>query len=295
MKIIRSLVAFLFSIIMVTSSVSCAPRTLIASTKTPEPTQSATPSASPTATLSTTPTVVPTPATDEFGFTEERRAELNQQFQDFLNYQGKYSEENIQEYLLPAWKSFYGLGLVGGSDDYYRVQTWLFDYVEKDGDLILLTGFDGKGGQRFVTALNIPLHLVEIKPEFGGVLFMKFDNWAYRHVESTTNETSTNFQVIESRLSKDRPLLVGFVVDIVSDEEVRSLGGDDRSVTINQYYRDGVLYANDLVSKIINNGKGPYGDPNKEVKQIQEIKEISDVSGLDNNRMPVVNYIVYVG
>ena len=93
MNIIRSLVALLFSLLIVASSVSCAPRTFVASTNTPEPTISFT--AAPTVTPTAMPTAVPTPAVDEYGFTEERRAELNQQFQDFLNYEGDFTPEKI--------------------------------------------------------------------------------------------------------------------------------------------------------------------------------------------------------
>ena len=78
---------------------SCAPSVVATLHSTPEPTVFATlaPTVAPTATAapSPTPTAVPTPATDELSFTEERRAELKQQFQDFLNKEGEFTPEEI--------------------------------------------------------------------------------------------------------------------------------------------------------------------------------------------------------
>lgn len=167
MKIIRSLVALLFSLLIVASSVSCAPRTLVASTNTPEPTHTATPSATSTTTPSREPTATPVASLSP----EEQAALLDQQFQDFLNKEGEYTVEKIEEYC-PIWGSRLcyedgngtDLGILkifkkGSTDKYDRdVSTYgyLFDVLKYDNNNILLVvGFDGKDGNRFITELMV--------------------------------------------------------------------------------------------------------------------------------------------
>lgn len=166
MKIIRSLVALFFSVLLVVSSVSCAPRTLVASTNTPEPTLSFT--ATPTVTPTAIPTAVPTPAVDEYGFTEERRAELNQQFQDFLNYEGDFTPEKITSAMMELDRGIDQTTLfdmssarlgVSSLDPY--LQGYFFDYFKKNDRAILLFGFDGEDSNRFITPVEMPYYLLE--------------------------------------------------------------------------------------------------------------------------------------
>ena len=219
-----------------------------------------------------------------------KTAELNQQIKDFLNYQGEYSKENIQKYLLPIENNYYKLGLAGnGGNTYCRIQMWLFDYIEKDGDLILLAGFDGKDDQRFVTALNIPLHFVNTKPNFGGVSFLKFKEWNY-YTQEEIDGTSADLETIKNHLSRNNPMLFESITDFVSEEEAKKFG------EIYQYYRNGFLYTSDLVSEVVDNEVELVNKPSSNgAKQIQKIKEISDVYNLNNTEMPVIDTIIYVG
>ena len=50
---------------------------------------------------------------------------------------------------------------LGLADSQPKLEGYLFDYVEKDGSLILLMGFDGKDGKGFITPIQIPLYLIE--------------------------------------------------------------------------------------------------------------------------------------
>ena len=180
MKRTTRFLALFLSLLFTVLAVSCAPRPMAASAGTPEPPP---PTAAPTATPEPTPepteTPEPTPIVDEFDFTEERKAELNQQIQDFLSYEGEYSKENIQKYLLPGVKKdeFYNLGLVKANESIIETQSWLFDYVEKDGDLLLIVGFDGKDGQRLVTILNIPIHIMKMSSVIQGISLVKLNGW----------------------------------------------------------------------------------------------------------------------
>ena len=150
-------------------STACAPRVEVALASTPEPTASATaaPTATPTPTLSLVPT--PTPI-----FSEERMAELNKQFQDFLNKEGEFTPEKMSQIMMETMskldKDEVGLGIVDGGD-VPRIQGVFFDYLEKDGRIFLFVGFDGKDGSRFITPIEIPFYFYEkFKPAGFGVV-----------------------------------------------------------------------------------------------------------------------------
>jgi len=165
MKNMARLFVLPFTIIIVIAmlfSIACAPSAEVAQVSTPEPTASE--SASPTASPTATPTAIPTPATDEYGFTEERKAELNQQFQNFLNKEGEFTPEKMSQIMMETPsrldKSEVGLG-IADTGDVPRMQGYFFDYLEKDGRIFLFVGFDGKDGNRFITPLEITIYYYE--------------------------------------------------------------------------------------------------------------------------------------
>jgi hypothetical protein len=86
---------------------------------------------------------------------------------------------------------------------------------------------------------------------------------------------------------------LNFVSKISSDEKAMEVGGD-AFVTINQYYRNNLLYTNDLLSKIDQNGKEIVGKLNIGNEKIQKIENISEISDSNNMAMPFVGVIVYV-
>lgn len=292
MKNAARLVVLPFTITIVIAmlvSAACAPSAEITLVSTPEPTVSET--AAPTA--SPTPTAIPTPTIDKYGFTEERKAELNQQIQDFLNYQGEYSKGNIKKYLLPIGygkDKFYNLGLIQSSESVITVQPWLFDYVEKDGDLLLITGFDGKDNQRFVTVLNIPLHFVDIYPQSSGVALIKLNGWSANggQVVGGSNDLDT----IKSHLIKGNPMLIDFISSVASDEEAKEVGGDVLA-DINRYYRHNLSYIGNLIYQIDQNGETLENTLESSDKEIIKIDEISDIDGLDHSTLPIVGIIEF--
>ena len=165
MKIIRSLVNLLFSALIVVSSVSCAPRTLVASTNTPEPAQTATPSASPTSTPSPEPTATPVASLSPV----EQAAFLDQQFQDFLNKEGNYTQEKMAEMAIWGSQLCYEDG--NGTDlgilkifneeskednrDLSAYGNLLTVTKDENNNIFLTMGFDGKDGNRFITELMV--------------------------------------------------------------------------------------------------------------------------------------------
>lgn len=154
----RFFAAFLFALLFATLS-ACAPNLVVAEV-TPTEEVTAEPTATPTS--SPKPSEVPTPTVDEYGFTEERRTDLNQQIQDFLSYEDGFTREKILEMLIEVDSNLdpneIGLGIV---DIQPQVQGYFFDYFEKDNRIFMLIGFDGKDGSRFVTPVEIPLYYYE--------------------------------------------------------------------------------------------------------------------------------------
>ncbi|MEN6594265.1 MAG: hypothetical protein ABFC31_04850 [Clostridiaceae bacterium] len=118
--------------------------------------------ASPAATETPAPT--PTPVSGPTAtpwMNEEDTAALNQKIQDFLNKEGDYTAEKISAKMFDLSglldKSKVQLGLV----DATHIEGYFFDYIEKDGSLLLLVGFDGNDGGRFVVPIQIPLYFIE--------------------------------------------------------------------------------------------------------------------------------------
>lgn len=110
-------------------------------------------------TPSPSPTEAPTPTLDEFGFTKERKAGLNEEIQKFLNKEGEYTQEKIFSMMMettsPLDPSEIGLGFAGSQ---LEIQGYFFDYFEKENRIFMLMGFDGKDGNRFVTLVEIPVY-----------------------------------------------------------------------------------------------------------------------------------------
>lgn len=107
-----------------------------------------------------TPTPTPGPSATPW-MNEEDTAALNQKIQDFLDKTGDYTPEKISAKMFDLSglldTSKIQLGLV----DATHIEGYLFDYVEKDGSLVLLVGFDGNDGGRFVVPIQIPLYYIE--------------------------------------------------------------------------------------------------------------------------------------
>lgn len=104
-----------------------------------------------TPTTSSTTEVTPSP-TPELDQQKEAQEKLNQQIQDFLNFEGDFSEENMAK----TARLFYDenekpMKFGCYRDDELEAAGWLFDTYEKNGENWLLVGFDGKDGNRFVT------------------------------------------------------------------------------------------------------------------------------------------------
>ena len=161
----RFTMLLVITIIVIIFCIACANSTIVASISTPVPTESIT--VAPTATPSPIPTATPI-------FSEEQATELNQNMQDFLNKEGEFTPEKISASLM---EFYLGNGIdhvsrldmnaagLGISSYQPHIQGYFFDYIDKEGRVILLLGFDGKDGARFITPVEIPFYFNEAVKE----------------------------------------------------------------------------------------------------------------------------------
>jgi hypothetical protein len=133
-------------------------------------------SASPTVTSAPSPTATPSPPPAQSAIaaaSAQADEELDKQIKAFLNKESPYRAEDIQKGLIGRqWVSGdeYGdvtkglkLGLVLSNSDTTMVgiEGILLDYRKKDNSVLIVVGFDGKNGKRFVTPFEISTYVYE--------------------------------------------------------------------------------------------------------------------------------------
>lgn len=116
----------------------------------------------PSATI--TPARTPTPTLDPAAtpwMSEEDTNALNQSINDFLNKDGDYTPERISAMMFDLSGLFDPNQIQLGIVDATHIEGFLLNYIEKDDSLVLLVGFDGVDGERFVAPIQIPLYYIE--------------------------------------------------------------------------------------------------------------------------------------
>jgi len=297
MKLAARYAVLIATVVIVTlCSASCAPRTNIALVSTPQPTSTitTTPIVTPTPKLTITPiptdSPVPTISSDEAVI-------INQQIQDFLQYKGIYSQENIQSYLFSRGTAneeiFYKLGVVYEGETSYQIQGWLFGYTMRADDLLLIVGFDSKNNDRFVTALKIPLFLKSINRN-GGVLLTHQNSWRNPTNFYGSNERPFEYEEVVTLLTLNQPFLYEFItLSLPSDEEAKEKGWE-RNIELYHEQRDNQQYGYNLVSKLDRNNQAVHVLINAKNYPITEIDEVSDLAELDRLTIPTLDVLVCI-
>jgi hypothetical protein len=139
------------------------------------------------------PTPSPTPGPDATPWmNEEDTANLNRKISAFLNKEGDYTPEKISAMMFDLSglldESQMQLGLV----DATHVEGYLFDYVEKDDSLVLIVGFDGSDGERFVAPIQIPLYYLEgdLNAHFYFIQYHSDKEYAVKTADVTLRDTA---------------------------------------------------------------------------------------------------------
>lgn len=292
MKIASHLVSLFLTMFIVFSAVACAPCAEVALNNTLNPTISLT--VAPTAAPTATSTAIPTPTTEEYGFTEERRIELNQQFHDFLNKQGEFSQENMDSKLLyynNARKTL-DLGWINGDEAGVALQTYFFDYFRSGDYIIVAVGLNGTDGNNHVKPMVIPINYFKENNPSVKFAFTEMGDW----------NTSTSYRLIwESnagnivdRLNKIKGNFV--ILDLytkMSDEIIKNgvcLFGNGCEPYLNEFKNTNNL-VNGLMSDVsaTNNerilGRDAVYDSSVD-STVPDIKSVDDLMSVDISKAP---------
>jgi len=299
-------VAALASVLAALSSAACAPSGAAAAAVTPTPEAAAAATATPAATPSPTPTPSPepTPIVDEYGFSEERKAELQDQFQAFLNKQGEFTSEKMSlammETLSNLNKSEVGLGIV---NDVPEIQGYFFDYLEKEGRIFLFMGFDGKDGKRFITPLEIPIYFYEaLEPAYFGVREYKENSVVARGENIKAEDYSDDKEKLVSLLHdlKGRVLVFSLHTHKYNESEVDGLGLDpinrDKVVVFIREANSKVELTFGLFQLLPQNKIPPYKNSEKiksDSESILKLTSPEEMGNINIDQVPIILNIYY--
>jgi len=268
---------------------------------TPAPEAAAVATAAPTATPSPTPTPSPepTPIVDEYGFTEERKAELALHFQDFLNKKGEFTSEKMSlamaETLSILDKSEVGLGIVDTGDT-PRIQGYFFDYLEKEGRIFLFMGFDGKDGKRFITPLEIPFYFYETL-ESARFMVGEYKENSIKSDYNTLEDYSDDKEKLISLLNdlKGRVLLFN-LRDLIYNGSDVDPAVRDKVINFNNEANSRVVLAFGLFQLLPQNKIPPYTNPDKikgDSESILRITSPEEMGRINIDQVPMIITIDY--
>lgn len=166
-------------------------------TESPNPTQTESPTTAPTQTEAP----IPTETVDKEA---ELKAEINKNIKDFLNHEGEFTDEKIQEMIM--WSSNYyhkkgnvELGLMSECNSKVaNLQGVLLGYFERNGDIITVMGFDGKDGSRFAT--------------FGKIETSAYDKMKFGFgIRGLNGSFDDNFEIVEEFRTNDMDVILGYL------------------------------------------------------------------------------------
>lgn len=235
-----------------------------------------------------------TPELDEFGFTEERREILIKQFQDFLNEEGEFTEEKKSEMAIGSQSGleFTELGLSSGEP---LIEGYFFDYIEKDGSLILLMGFDGKDSKSFVTPIQIPLYYIKDGSD------AKF--WFFKHTDNTIYSEANVIKVISegdvSGLFEYLDKLRGKVIVVQPSLNIVSGSMDDYTGVKADYikeYNSKVGLSQKLVFSVATNGisvDGNFESDGYDSYEILKLENLNSLSDIELSKIPMINPLIF--
>ena len=217
--------------------------------------------------------------------------DVDQQFQDFLNKQGEFTPEKMSSMMFRIAdeknKKTMTLGLVSNA---LKFEGYFFDYFKKDDNLILLMGFDGKDGNRFVTPMQIPLYFYEGEPKARFAFIKHHEETAYE--EGIATITSENISDVYPQLNNLKGKCIAFDPTIktfpVSDEY------PDVDKTYLEDYNSKVGLLQKLILSLNNNGFTNYDfESVSDNRDILTIKNINDINSIDISNVPLLKNIYF--
>lgn len=269
---------------------------------TPAPTESATPTS--TATSAPTPSPIPGPTPTPW-MNEADTAALNQKIQDFLNKEGDFTPEKVSARMFDLSGLFDSKQIQLGLVDATHIEGHFFDYVEKEGSLLLLVGFDGKGGDRFVAPIQIPLYYLEgdLNSHFYFLQYHSEKGYAEKKVDITYNDLEN----LHLQLYNLRGKCIAFSPARVAFSGSKT-GYSGRALTYFQQHNEKIGLAEKLLLSVATNEDHIVVamtfpqlydvlnsiDKNAlEGLSIPSITCLNDVAGFDMSSVPMIDPAIY--
>lgn len=280
---------------------ACVPNSAVTHTVTPIVISSPIPSADPTSTLSSAPTVTP-------WIDAEREAVLNQQLQDFLNKEGDFTTEETSSMMMTFFENdkLESIGL-GVCDSHPIIQGYLFDYIELQDVILLIVGFDGADGNRFVTPVEIPVYMYEAvkdKAEKDTSFVFRVDALLQNSLDDLYFIGLSNTKYLSDR--SDFTLLFESIKHKVVGISL-SIWPLDYSYIAEHYGPEAGLYVNESNSKInlsyrllesVTSNNFTYEIPEgieTANVEIMKLTSTEDLNNLDISMIPLVDSICFFG
>ena len=245
-------------------------------------------------TPSASPEVSPSPSAT---VDQETQAEaiINQQIQDFLNFEGDFTRGKINEIAIKTINDIKETKL-GVADPEPKLEGLLLDFLKKDDSLILVMGFDGADGERFVTLVEIPVYFHTTEDHFN-FYFQKFlgDGVSY-----SSQEIVLNGDDIESKIIEQLEPLKGDVVAFsayyegFSEEITKQHAGERYCIEHNRKAPLG----GKLISMVDFNGYDQsllngFNVSDFEDVQIIKIEKYEDINNVGVSDIPMMNPGIY--
>jgi hypothetical protein len=237
---------------------------------------------------------IPNSKVTESNLTTE--AQIDKKIHDFLNKEGNYTEIKIKNNIIKASlgnksNNETKLGMVDGIAESVDVEGIPLSYIEKDGNIVMVVGFDGRNGNRFVTGLEIPMAILNEYPDTN-FLFSKLEKpemlSSVGAVDTSGDEKSIK-EYLDKFVSSGNPIV--FSLDIIGYSKKWL---DQYSGHMKDYIREERNKVS-LVEKLIENlplNNLPGVNTHWDI-QTPKITSADEINNIDLLKVPFIQEIIF--
>lgn len=208
----------------------------------------------------------------------------------FLNFEIPYTKDNISKQLLKSMgpDSVNNLGLVLSS----QIEGLLIDYLEKDGYILLIVGFDDNNGGRFITLIKIPVYAISDSQSKGVFAFEKSENQdIFSKKEIIKLKNNNDITSYLDRLKKH--VVVLYLVDREIDETIVmqvKYSNNESDWKLVTEINNSVIVNRSLLNEVYHHENGRSFDDFD--YQLGKIKNESDIDNILIKKMPIVTSMI---
>jgi hypothetical protein len=243
--------------------------------------ESASVTPSPAATPTATPSPTPDPSAIAAASDKAAMEELDKRIQAFLNYQGEYAPELIT--YINSYQEITKLGLVTSVPDTEGI---LLGHVDRGDYLLLIVGFDGADGNRFVTPVDLWTYYLADPDPIASFTFKQYGSPIIEY--DTKLFTTKSKEEISNTLSELENNVIVFRLFTESDNEGIEMFKDKPLVVrLLKDINSKIQYARAFSMKVAGNDiDGVDFEISKDIK-LDEINSADDISKIDSSNVIV--------